>query len=65
MFVYRPDLSLESSQMNPQHYTETKRNGLQNEALTRQLLSFLMNAVNVVKEIGEVKLGCEGCASYY
>lgn len=51
--------------MNPQHYTETKRNGLQNETLTRQLLNFLMNAVNVVKEIQEVELVCERCASYY
>lgn len=65
MFIYHPDPSLESSQMNPQHYTETKRNGLQNEALTRQLLNFLMNSVNVVKEIGEVEPGCGRCASYY
>ena len=57
--------TVQSSQVNPQHYTETKRNGLQNEALSRQLLSFLMNAVNVVKESGKVKLGCERCASYY
>lgn len=54
MFVYRPDSSLESSQMNPQHNTETKRNGLQHEALTRQFLNFLMNSVSVVKETGEV-----------